>query len=341
MPASTQITACFALSRPLLDQTAIAGASATTASMAPVAEIIDRKPEVAYTTGLGTAWIGDSVDLMAIEIEDETIDLVVTSPPFALQRPKEYGNESQDAYRDWFLPFADEIWRILKPSGSFVVDLGGAWEPGNPVKSLYQFELLIALCRRPERAFSLAQDLYWYNPARLPGPAQWVTVERTRVKDSVNYLWWLSKTPHPKADNSNVLRDYTQAMQRLIATGDYNRGRRPSGHVIREGFTTDKGGAIPPNILAISNTGNDGDYSTRCREVGLEPHPARFPRELPEFFINFLTEPGDLVLDPFAGSNVTGCVAESLGRHWISVEMSADYVKGSVCRFHDLQLLIS
>lgn len=67
----------------------------------------------------------------------------------------------------------------------------------------------------------MAQDFYWYNPARLPSPAQWVTVERVRVKDSVNYIWWLSKTPHPKADNSRVLREYTDAMKRLIDSGTY------------------------------------------------------------------------------------------------------------------------
>ena len=202
---------------------------------------------------------------------------------------------------------------MLKPTGSLVIDLGGAWESGQPVKSIYQFELVVSLCRRPNRPFVLAQDMYWYNPARLPSPAQWVTVERVRVKDSVNYLWWLAKTPNPNADNRRVLREYTDSMKRLIESGTQTPWKRPSGHVVREGFTEDRGGAIPPNLLAISNTGNDKEYLDSCRGRGLRAHPARFPADLPEFFISLLTEPGDLVIDPFAGSNVTGAVAESLG----------------------------
>ena len=122
-------------------------------------------------------------------------------------------------------------------------------------------------------------------------------------------------------------------MKRLIESGTYNRGRRPSGHVVREGFTEDRGGAIPPNLLAISNTGNDKEYLDSCREHGLRPHPARFPAELPDFFINLLTEPEDLVVDPFAGSNVTGAVAEALGRRWLSIDIDDEYLRGSAARF--------
>ncbi|MGI8428922.1 MAG: DNA-methyltransferase [Solirubrobacteraceae bacterium] len=288
-----------------------------------------------YKTEFGEAWLGDAIDTLQSEVDDETVDLIMTSPPFALQRPKEYGNESQEGYKNWFLQFADEFWRVLKPTGSLVIDLGGAWEGGQPVKSIYQFELLVSLCRRPNRPFVLAQDFYWYNPARLPSPAQWVTVERVRAKDAVNYIWWLAKTPQPKADNTRVLREYTDSMKKLIASGTYNRGRRPSGHVVREGFTADRGGAIPPNLLAISNTGNDKDYLDSCRERGLRPHPARFPAELPEFFIDFLTEPGDLVVDPFAGSNVTGAVAQQRKRDWFSIEIEDEYLRGSTARFDD------
>lgn len=290
-----------------------------------------------YSTGSGQAWLGDAASTLREVCEPESADLILTSPPFALLNPKEYGNKSQDDYVRWFQPFADEFWRVLKPTGSLVVDLGGSWESGRPVKSLYAFELLISLCRRPQRKFHLAQDFYWYNPARLPTPAAWVTVRRLRAKDAINYVWWLSKTPSPKADNSRVTRDYTRGMKRLIETGTYNRGRRPSGHVVREGFTKDRGGAIPPNLLAISNTGNDRKYVTSCKERGLKPHPARFAPDVPRFFIEMLTDPGDLVIDPFAGSNVTGQVAESLDRRWLAVEIERDYLTGSTVRFDDLQ----
>ena len=300
--------------------------------------VLDDEPTLCYRTEAGEAWLGDAVETFDTRIADESVDLIVTSPPFALQRPKEYGNETQAAYKDWFLPFADEFWRALKPTGSLVIDLGGAWEAGQAVKSIYAFELLVSLCRRPNRPFVLAQDFYWYNPARLPSPAQWVTVERVRVKDSVNYVWWLAKSPNPKADNRRVLREYTDAMKRLITSGTYNRGRRPSGHVVKEGFTADRGGAIPPNLLAISNTGNDREYIDGCRDRGVRPHPARFPPEIPDFFVNLLTEEGDLVVDPFAGSNVTGAVAESLGRRWLSIDVEEEYVLGSRVRFEHLQM---
>lgn len=296
--------------------------------------------EIIYRTPSGAAWHGDAVEVLEREVSDESVDLIVTSPPFALLRPKEYGNESQETYTSWFQPFSMEFWRVLKPTGSLIVDLGGAWESGVPVKSIYAFELLIYLCRRPRDRFYLAQDFYWYNPARLPSPAAWVTVERIRAKDAVNYVWWLSKTPRPKADNSRVVLDYTDAMKKLLERGAYNRGRRPSGHVVREGFTANRGGAIPPNVLAISNTGNDKEYLDACRRAGRKPHPARFPSDLPRFFIEMLTDPGDLVVDPFAGSNVTGQVAETLGRRWMSIDSDRDYVLGSMARFADLQLEI-
>ena len=206
------------------------------------------------------------------------------------------------------------------------------------MKSLYAFELLISLCRRPTRRFHLAQDFYWYNPARLPTPAAWVTVRRLRAKDSINYVWWLSKTPDPKADNSKVVREYTQGMKRLIETGTYNRGRRPSGHVVREGFVRDRGGAIPPNLLCVSNTGNDREYVGACKARDRKPHPARFAPDIPRFFIEMLTDSGDLVVDPFAGSNITGQVAESLDRRWLAIDLDRDYVEGSAVRFSNLQL---
>lgn len=290
-----------------------------------------------YRTPNGHAWIGDAAETLREICEPDSVDLIVTSPPFALVHKKDYGNEDQENYVRWFQIFADEFWRVLKPTGSLVIDLGGAWEPGRPVKSLYAFELLISLCRRPRNAFHLAQDFYWYNPARLPTPAAWVTVRRVRVKDAINYVWWLSKTPHPKARNDRVTREYTRGMKRLIETGKYNRGERPSGHVVREGFTRDRGGAIPPNLLCVSNTGNDRAYVEACKAAGRKPHPARFAPDIPRFFIEMLSDPNDLIVDPFAGSNVTGAVAEELGRRWVAIDSDADYIAGSVTRFAALQ----
>ncbi|WP_427159828.1 DNA-methyltransferase [Aliinostoc sp. HNIBRCY26] len=269
---------------------------------------------------------------MITTIPDSSINLILTSPPFALTRQKEYGNASADKYIEWFLPFAQQFKRVLAENGSFVLDLGGAYLPGNPVRSIYQYELLVRLCQ--EVGFFLAQEFYHYNPARLPTPAEWVTIRRIRVKDAVNVVWWLSKTPHPKADNRKVLKPYSHSMKRLLKNG-YKAKIRPSGHEISEKFQKDNQGAIPPNLLEIANTESNSIYLRRCKAAGIKPHPARFPQGFAEFFIKFLTDEGDLVLDPFAGSNTTGFVAETLQRRWISCEINQDYVVGSRYRFED------
>ncbi|MCF4969443.1 site-specific DNA-methyltransferase [Nostoc sp. CMAA1605] len=284
-----------------------------------------------YKQQHGQAYLGDSLEMITT-IPDSSINLILTSPPFALTRQKEYGNASADKYIEWFLPFAHQFKRVLAENGSFVLDLGGAYLPGNPVRSIYQYELLVRLCQ--EVGFFLAQELYHYNPARLPTPAEWVTIRRIRVKDAVNVVWWLSKTPHPKADNRKVLKPYSHSMKRLLKNG-YKAKIRPSGHEISEKFQKDNQGAIPPNLLEIANTESNSIYLRRCKAAGIKPHPARFPQGFAEFFIKFLTDEGDLVLDPFAGSNTTGFVAETLQRRWISCEINQDYVVGSRYRFED------
>jgi site-specific DNA-methyltransferase (cytosine-N4-specific) len=281
----------------------------------------------AYTTRLGRAYHADALDVLRSQPAD-SVALVLTSPPFALRRQKAYGNVAASEYVDWFWPFAEEIHRVLRPDGSFVLDLGPAWKPHSGTRSLYQYELVLRLAK----LFHLAQEFYWYNPSKLPTPAEYVTIRRTRVKDAVNTLWWLSKTEEPQADNRRVLRPYSRSMRRLLRDG-YKVARRPSQHDIGPHFQRDNGGAIPPNLLAIPNTRSNDDYFRRCRDAGLPIHPARFPPPLPEFFIRFLTEPKQLVLDPFAGSNVTGHVAESLERRWVGIEINADYVEGSRLRF--------
>jgi DNA modification methylase len=280
-----------------------------------------------YQTRFGYAVPADSLLFMR-DLPESSIDLVMTSPPFALKRKKEYGNVDADLYADWFMPFAYEVYRILKPTGSFVVDIGGTWNRGVPTRSLYQYQLLLRLAKR----FCFAQEFFWHNPAKLPSPAEWVTVRRIRVTDAVNAIWWMSKTDHPNADNRRVLRPYSESMKLLIQNG-YRAKRRPSGWDISTKFGRDHGGSIPHNLLQIPNTESNSPYLRLCKEHGLKPHPARFPQALPEFFIKFLTDPGDVVLDCFAGSNATGRAAEEHGRLWIAVELNEDYLRASQYRF--------
>lgn len=312
-----------------------------------------------YRGSLGFACLGDSLELMK-GIDEDSVDLICTSPPFALLRQKSYGNVSSNEYVEWFMNFAKEFKRILKPSGSLVIDLGGSWMKGSPVRSLYHYELVLRLCQSEESGGAnmyLAQELYWYNPAKLPTPAEWVTVRRIRVKDAVNTVWWLGKSENPKANNRRVLKPYSESQQVLMRNG-YKPKLRPSEHQISDKFGKDNGGAIPPtiikddeisdeigeavpvNVISASNTASNDYYQRRCREENIAPHPARFPAALPEFIINLCTDEGDLVLDPFAGSNTTGFVAEKLNRRWIAFEVQQDYLEGSKFRFENQQLKV-
>lgn len=281
-----------------------------------------------YSTKIGHAFMGDSLALMR-KLPSESINLILTSPPYALHFKKEYGNKSQDEYVRWFMDFAKEFHRLLRSDGSLVIDLGGSWQPGQPTRSLYHFELLLSLCK--ETHFHLAQEFFWYNPAKLPSPAEWVTVRKIRVKDAVNCIWWLSKTPHPKANNQKVLTEYSPDMKRLLVRG-YRPKQRPSGHNITAKFR-DNGGAIPPNLLTFGNNDSNGYYMEACKKAGIKPHPARFPIQIPSFFIRFLTDPSDLVLDPFAGSNTTGEACEREHRKWIAMELNEGYLEASRFRF--------
>jgi site-specific DNA-methyltransferase (cytosine-N4-specific) len=292
-----------------------------------------------YETDLGIAIVGDSLEVLKA-MPESSVNLVLTSPPYALHFKKEYGNADKHEYVNWLLPFAQEILRVLADDGSFVLNIGGSYNPKIPTRSIYHYKLLVALVE--EVGFHLAQEFFWYNPAKMPMPAEWVTVRRIRVKDSVEYVWWLSKTPWPKASNTTVLRRYSKDMIRLNAR-KVRPTIRPSGHVIRSGFNKiEAGGSIPPNVieeevptdmLKFGNNAANDQYTKRCKEAAIKIHPARFPAALPDFFIRMLTDPSDLVVDPFAGSNTTGMVAQQLGRRWVAVELSAEYLEGSKFRF--------
>lgn len=311
------------------------------------AGVMDLVPGLApsYVETYGVAYLADSLEVMRC-MPDASVNLVLTSPPFALTRKKEYGNKSSEEYVEWFLPFAREIRRILKDDGSFVLDLGGAYLPGHPVRSIYQYELLVRLHNDADLGFHLAQEFFHYNPSRLPAPAEWVNVRRIRVKDSVNVVWWLSKTEHPKADNRRILQPYSESMLQLFENG-YNAKLRPSGWDISDKFSRNNGGAIPPNVvqdaeedgdspthlLELANTESNSAYLRRCKAAQVKPHPARFPQGFARFFISFLTDEHDLVFEPFAGSNTTGYVAEHMRRRWIAVEISDAYLAASRFRF--------
>lgn len=294
-------------------------------------------PRPVYRTALGSCFKGKSEEILESPLFADglkhQVDLIFTSPPFPLNRKKKYGNLKGEAYLVWLAAFADRFKLLLKPKGSVVIELGNAWEPGKPAMSTLALKAMLGFLEKGK--FSLCQQFVWHNPARLPSPAQWVNVERIRLKDAYTNLWWMSKTDRPLADNRRVLSEYSKDMKDLLKKQKYNSGKRPSEHKIgAKSFLTNNEGAIPSNVITLANTHSNSDYQTYCRKHDLQPHPARMPCGLAEFFIKFLTKPDMLVLDPFGGSNTTGAAAEKLGRRWIAIEPNDDYIAGSRGRFN-------
>ena len=287
-----------------------------------------------FSTSAGASYLGLAEEILVRDLAyyKGKVSLILTSPPFPLNRKKRYGNLTGEDYRTWLAAFASMFRDFLKPRGSIVIEMGNAWEPGQPSMSTLGLEALIDF--RNSGGLTLCQQFVWYNPTKLPTPVQWVNIKRNRVKDSFTNIWWMAKGHNPVANNRHVLVEYSDSMKSLLARQSYNSGLRPSQHLIGDkSFLKNNGGAIPSNVLTISNSNGTDKYQAYCRKQGLKPHPARMPSAVPEFFINFLTRPGDIVLDPFAGSNTTGAAAEALGRKWLAIEADETFIKGSRGRF--------
>jgi hypothetical protein len=304
----------------------------------------------------GAYYVGDSLKLLGSKSFERLrgkVQLILTSPPFPLNQKKSYGNKNGYAYLKWFRQLAPLFSDLLAPDGSLVVEIGNSWEPGRPVQSLLTLKSLLALVDNPKTKLRLVQEFVCYNPSRLPSPASWVTVKRIRTVDSFTHVWWIAKKDFPKANNRRVLRPYSEAMKQLIRRGTYNAGKRPSEHTIgKDTFSVRHRGAIShnlfemepldaerqvrlPNAFSLSNTISNDFFSTACKAQDIVPHPARMPPGLAAFFVEFLTDKGDLVLDPFGGSNTTGYVAALKKRRWIAIDANKKYALQSKLRFKD------
>lgn len=294
-----------------------------------------RRYSPTYRTKYGQMFEGHCESILAtssmIKLKGK-IQLIFTSPPFPLNRKKKYGNLQGEEYVAWLSSLAPLLRDYLAARGSIVIELGNAWVPGSPTMSTLPIKALLEFLEAGN--LHLCEEFICFNPARLPSPAEWVTVRRERVKDAFTRAWWMCPTEHPKANNRTVLTPYSDSMRQLLLKGKYNAGHRPSEHNVgKRTFLVDHGGAIPPNVLLVSNTRSNDPYLVFCRKHNMQPHPARMPEKIAEFFIKFLTDEGDFVMDPFAGSNITGCVAERLRRKWISIEANPEYVLASKARF--------
>ena len=290
------------------------------------------RPITIFITPNGCALWGLAEDAAGV-IDHGSVRLLLTSPPYALSKQKAYGNLAGQEYVDWLCSIIERLMPVMQSNGSLLLNLGDAWNRNSPTVSLYQERTIIALQDR--LGLNLCQRMMWHNPSALPVPSNYVGVERIRLKQAVECLWWLSPDERPYADNKSILEPYSDRMVALIKNGGAKRSKKPSGHATREGsFSIDNGGSIAPNIFKIPNSG-DQAYTKACRNLGLPAHPARMPLALASKMIEFLSRPDEIVFDPFGGSGTTARAAETLGRRWITTEAAREYVEGSKIRFSD------
>ena len=267
---------------------------------------------------------GDCLKIMS-KMEENSIDMVFTSPPYADQI-KDYGDVVKkikpSEYIDWFLPRAREIFRILKPTGSFVLNINDKVD--GKYQSLYVFKLVVALCE--DVGFHLVRDYIWYNPATPPNVFSRGKMGRT--KKSHEYCFWFSKSEDWTFNMDPIRKPYSKDMQRFLkgkGQGDRSDNTRPSRHNFDLSHAwKDRGGADPGSVIVIGNTSSNDRFQKLCKEKGIR-HPARFPQKLAEFFILSGTEEGDVILDPFAGSGTTAVVAEKCKRRWQYIDVNEEY----------------
>ncbi len=267
-------------------------------------------------------------------LADDSVQLLFTSPPYPLMKPRASGNRRGDEYLDWLCRFFTDARRVLDPGGSLVINLMDMQSaPGIPTLSLYKEKLLLHLVE--QAGYHLIQNLHWHSPCKM-ATGHWVTVRRERITPSVENLFWLSRSPRPRVYQQQVLQPYGKEMRRYLRQGGLRRKTRPSGQgSALLSHAIDHGGSIPKTLLTFPNSHGNTPYHQFCRENGFPIHPATMPEGVAEFCINLLTRKRDLVWDPFGGRNTTGSVAERLDRQWVSNEKSLSYIRGSAGMFQN------
>jgi len=288
-----------------------------------------------WETELGQVLWGTAEKASAV-IEPGVVDLIYTSPPYPLLQPKEYGNLNSSDWLKWMGDLS-ELWSgLLANTGSLVVNIGSISQAGKPFKDPYAARFQLDLIDR--LGLHLVDEHYWHNPAKLPSPVQWVSVQKKRLKNTVEHVLWFAKSDQFKSNNDNVREaespHTTRYRKNALASGK-GLGKRPGGSVAGKGFLKSNGTAIPSVLQVQSHEGPHSRYRRACKTAGIKPHPAISPLALPDRFIRLTTEPGDLVYDPMAGSLATCYAAELLGRKWIGSEPSAHYIAGGTLRFSE------
>jgi len=289
---------------------------------------------VGFSTELGVAILG-SCDTVFSQI-DAPVCLCLCSPPYPLKKARNYGNPSETEYVDWVVRHLEPIVKNLVRGGSIALNISNdIFLPGG-ARSLYRERLLIALHDR--LGLYKVDELIWSNPSKPPGPVRYASIERTHLNNGYEPIYWLTNDPRSlRSDNRRVLQAHSERHLKLIAQGGEQRhGEFSDGaycvHPGRFGNQTE--GKIPRNVLTFGHSCADQrQYKRDARAAGLPAHGAPMPLSLASFLVEYLSQPGDLIVDPFSGSFTTAKAAELLGRRWLCTEIMVQYVLGAANRF--------
>lgn len=290
---------------------------------------------VAFSTRLGVALWADCRD--ALRGLAEPIHLLVSSPPYALAKPRAYGGPPQAEYVDWLCEAMEVVVKHLAPGGSIMLNLGNdQYEPNSPARTVLTERLVLALHDR--LGLRRMDTLIWHNPTRAPGPIQWASKHRYQLNQTYEPILWMTNDPHRvRSNNQRILQPHSERHKALIERGgEYRAARHSDGAYGRRAgsFGRPTEGRIQRNVLEVSHScGSQRRYKERARALGLPVHGAPMPLALARMLIEFASEPGDLVADFFGGSLTSALAAELSGRRWISGDLHAEYLRGGAERF--------
>lgn len=250
--------------------------------------------------------LGDSKDKL-LELEDNSVDLIITSPPYADQRKNTYGGISPEKYVEWFLPISEEMLRVLKPSGTFILNIKEKVVSNE--RHTYVLELILALRKQ---GWFWTEEFIWHKKNSFPG--KWPN----RFRDSWERVLQFNKSKDFKMYQEAVMvpiGDWAKSRLKNLSITDLSRdeSRVGSGFGKRIANWINRDKVYPNNVL---------HFATEC---GNKNHSAVFPEALPEWFIKLFTKEGDTVLDPFLGSGTTTRVAKRMNRNSIGIEVLEEY----------------